>query len=230
MRALEREAAASRGLLETLLARSKETTSQQSFQEADANIISYAAIPEDPSFPREDIVLAGVSVFAVFLGLFLVFIIEHLDKGFRSMEQVERMMGVAPLGLIPTLTGVGTIGKKPERYILEKPASAFGEAIRRLHTALLLSDANLGALSSRPTTHSVHRTQLSSYDEWRRQRTVIRFRRCPGDPRAQRVISRASWRFHARFSLQFSTCIPDVAMAGRLIFRDKPLCGGKVRL
>jgi capsular exopolysaccharide synthesis family protein len=75
------------------------------------------------------------------MGLFLTFIIEHLDQGFRSMEQVERMMGVIPLGLVPKLTGLGAVGKKPERYVLEKPASAFGEAVRRLYTALLLSGA-----------------------------------------------------------------------------------------
>ncbi len=140
MRALEREATASQGLLEILLTRSKETTSQENFQEADANILSYAPVPTKPSYPKKVLVLAGASVFGVFLGLLLAFMMEQLDQGFRSMEQIERMMGVMPLGLVPTLTGLGAVGKKPERYILEKPASAFGEAIRRLHTALLLSD------------------------------------------------------------------------------------------
>ncbi|MCZ6861862.1 MAG: polysaccharide biosynthesis tyrosine autokinase [Alphaproteobacteria bacterium] len=138
LQALEREATASQSLLEILLIRSKETASQQSFQEADANILSYAATPEYPSFPKKGIVVAGATVFGAILGLLLAFVMEQLDQGFRSMEQVERMMGIIPLGLVPRLAGLGLVGKKPERYVLEKPASAYGEAIRKLHTSLLL--------------------------------------------------------------------------------------------
>ncbi len=142
LRALEREAAASRALLETLLARAKETSSQQDFQQPDANILSAAAIPQEPSFPQKGIILAMAFVLAILLGALLVMVIERLDSGFRSMEQVERLMGVVPLGLVPALKGLAAIGRKPEGYILEKPASAFGEAIRSLHTNLLLSDAD----------------------------------------------------------------------------------------
>ena len=142
LRALEREAVASRTLLENLLARSKETISQADFQQADATILSYAAVPQFPSYPKKKLILAVAFVGAVFLGLLLVFVVEQLDLGFRSMEQIERLMGVAPLGLVPALTGLEAIGRKPESYILDKPASAFGEAIRSLHTNLLLSSAD----------------------------------------------------------------------------------------
>lgn len=139
IRALEREAAASGLLLETLLARSKETASQQNFQEADANILSYAPVPTKPSYPRKILILAGSTVFAIILGVLMAFAVEQFDVGFRSSEQVGRMMGLASLGLVPALTGLAAVGRKPERYILEKPASAFGEAIRRLYTILQLS-------------------------------------------------------------------------------------------
>lgn len=139
LRALEREATAARTLLETLLARSKETASQQTFQQADATVVSYGPIPKTPSYPQKRLILAGAFVFAFPLGVLLVFLIEQLDLGFRSTEQVERAMGATPLGLVPALKGVGTLLAKPERYILEKPGSAYGESIRRLYTMLQLS-------------------------------------------------------------------------------------------
>ncbi len=139
LRALEREATASRTLLENLLARSKETSSQQNLQHADANILSYATVPNNPSFPNMALMLGASLVGAVLLGVLLAFAIEQFDQGFRSVEQIERLMGATSLGLIPMLSGLGVIGKKPENYILEKPQSAFGEAIRSLHTNVLLS-------------------------------------------------------------------------------------------
>ncbi len=140
LRAFEREAAASRSLLEQLLARSKETSSQEDFQQADASIVSEAAAPALPSFPKKTLlllvsfVLASVASIAVAVGL------EYLDLGFRSMDQIERQLGVAPLGLVPALKGIRSIGKSPQDYILENPTSAFGESIRSMHTNLLLSD------------------------------------------------------------------------------------------
>ena len=51
LRSLEMDAFASRTLLENLLERTKQTTSQENFQQADANVVSYAAEPRSPSFP-----------------------------------------------------------------------------------------------------------------------------------------------------------------------------------
>ncbi len=140
LRALEREATASRTLLEQLLARSKETTSQEDFQQADANIVSPAATPRNPSFPKKSILLLVSFVFASVVSITVAGILEYLDFGFRSMDQIERLMGVPPLGLVPALRGMRAIGKKPQDYILEHPTSAFGESIRTMHTNLLLSD------------------------------------------------------------------------------------------
>ena len=72
-------------------------------------------------------------------GLLLVFAIEQLDAGFRSGAQIEQATGVPVLGLLPTLSGLGKVGKSPESYILEHPTSAFSESIRTLYTSILLS-------------------------------------------------------------------------------------------
>ena len=141
LRALEREADANRLLFETFLIRLKETTAQESFQQSDSAILSRADVPEIPSFPNKRRLLLLSLLGAVSLGVLLAFAIEKLDRGFRSMEQVLQMMGAAPLGLVPALKGLRRLGKTPSAYILEKPASAFSEAIRSLRTSILLADA-----------------------------------------------------------------------------------------
>jgi polysaccharide biosynthesis transport protein len=139
LHALEREAEASRILLETFLARSKETGSQQDFQQADATLISPAAVPERPSYPRRKLLLMAAVGGAGFLGLMLALGVEMLDHGFRSMEQIERQLGVRPLCLVPAIKGPAKLRRSPDRHILENPASAYAEAIRSLYTGLLLS-------------------------------------------------------------------------------------------
>lgn len=140
LRALEREATASRTLLENLLQRTKQTVSQESFQQADASVLSYAATPDKPSFPKKNIIFPLIFLVASGLGVVLAFIIEKLDLGFRSAEQLTKAMGVSSLGLVPVISKLATIGKSPPDYILENPGSAYGEAIRSLYTNLLLSD------------------------------------------------------------------------------------------
>jgi polysaccharide biosynthesis transport protein len=139
LRALEREAEASRALLETFLARSKETGSQKDFQQADATVISRADVPLSPSYPRTKLLLIAAVGGAGFLGLMLALGIEMLDHGFRSMEQIERQMGAPPLGLVPAIKGLAKLRHGPDMHLLEQPASAHAEAIRNLYISLVLS-------------------------------------------------------------------------------------------
>jgi capsular exopolysaccharide synthesis family protein len=140
LRSFEREANASRTLLENLLERTKQTTSQQSFQQADASVLSYSPVPKLPSYPKKRIIVPLILIAALLLGIALAFVMEQLDLGFRSAEQIVRLFGVRSLGLVPLTSKLSTMGKTPQDYILENPQSAFGEAVRSLYTNVLLSD------------------------------------------------------------------------------------------
>jgi len=137
LRALEREAEASRSLLATMLARQKETVSQEDadFQQADARVISPADIPLEPSFPQPALVIALALIAATILGLIIILVIELLDDGFRSGEEIERLTGVPSIGFVPRVPDTGShdtlLG-----YIAAKPSTAFGEAIRTLNWSL----------------------------------------------------------------------------------------------
>ena len=69
-------------------------------------------------------------------------VIEHLDHGFRSMTQIEQAMGVPALGLVPMIGGLDKLRSEPFDYIVERPVSAFGEAVRSLYTSILLSNVD----------------------------------------------------------------------------------------
>jgi capsular exopolysaccharide synthesis family protein len=136
LQALQREAEANQNLLEIVLARFKEISAQQSFQQADATILAQAALPRNPSFPNKSILLSLTVVCSIFLGLLIAFAVDQSDSGLRSMEQVEQWMGMAPLGLIPALNEIEQIGQKPTKYILKHPNSAYSESIRTLYANL----------------------------------------------------------------------------------------------
>jgi polysaccharide biosynthesis transport protein len=142
LRALEREADASRNLYETFLARFKETGQQHDLQQADARIISSADLPREPSFPRKGLIVGLALILSFAIGIVLIIVIEQLDHGFRSMTQIEQATGLPALGLIPMINGLKSMNTAPYDYVVEKPSSAYGESLRSLYTSILLSNVD----------------------------------------------------------------------------------------
>lgn len=139
LRELEREAEANRVLLETFLARFKETTNQQDIQQADARIISRADVPLDPSFPNKKLILALVIFASAGLGVGLAFLLEMLDNGYRTLDQIKTDLGLRGVGIIPMLATNKLQGVSVEDYLIEKPSSSFAESHRNVHASLLYS-------------------------------------------------------------------------------------------
>lgn len=142
MRALEREAAASRTLLETFLARAQETSSQEGYQQPDAHIIAQANVPGVPSFPKKALLVAAGFLASLAFAVLLAFLLEAMDSGFRSEEQVEEVLGISSLGLVPSLKRFGRKSKQLSTYVIQHPTSAYTESIRSLYTGLRLSNGD----------------------------------------------------------------------------------------
>jgi len=135
LRALEREATANKVLFETFLGRFKETASTQGIEQADARVISFAEVPLDASFPKKNLMITVSVIGALFFALFLAFIIEMLNPGVRSPEQVSQLFNLTTLGIIPKATNI----KIPVlQYLLEKPQSSLVEALNTLRISLSL--------------------------------------------------------------------------------------------
>ncbi|MEZ5667852.1 MAG: polysaccharide biosynthesis tyrosine autokinase [Alphaproteobacteria bacterium] len=122
-----------------LLARQMEVQTQTNDTvQADARVISEAVVPDQPAFPNTKLMLAAAVAGSLVIGAVLALLAEFMDAGFRSMTQVETMTGAPALGLMPMTKG----GKEPHIVAMENPNSAYGEAVRSLRTALLLSSAD----------------------------------------------------------------------------------------
>jgi len=133
LRALEREAQANRVLFETFLSRFKETASTQGIEQADARVISFAEPPLDASFPKKKLLLIVSFLGALFFAVVLVFVLEMLNPGVRSPEQVQALFKMATLGIVPK---VADLKIKPHEYILDKPHSSLAEAVNTLRVSL----------------------------------------------------------------------------------------------
>ncbi|HEU0070909.1 MAG TPA: polysaccharide biosynthesis tyrosine autokinase [Alphaproteobacteria bacterium] len=142
LRALDSEVKANKQLYETILSRFKEADVQeQGIQEADARVISHAIEPSAPFYPKTRFMLISAFVLSAMLGIGLAILLEFLDNGFRSLNQLEGMTGLPTLGLVPMLRG-SQRGKKAFQVVAEQPNSPFGEAVRTLRTSLLLSNVD----------------------------------------------------------------------------------------
>lgn len=138
LRQLEREGQSSRAVYEDFLKRFKELREQQDIQQPDARVLSAATLPGSPVFPRYGLTMLAALVVGLVLGSVVILIIERLDGGFRTGDQIERFTSRPLIGMIPGLSR-STLGKLiPARFAIEKPASAYAEALRSAYTAITL--------------------------------------------------------------------------------------------
>jgi capsular exopolysaccharide synthesis family protein len=138
LRELQREADANKLLYENFLTKFKQTSSEEDIQQADARLVSSALPPRIPSFPKKTVLVGFSFLVSLLIGAAAAFILERLDNGFRSAEQVEKLLGVSTLGLVP-----GIVRQElPQDVVVKRPTSQYSEAIRSIRTALRYSDVD----------------------------------------------------------------------------------------
>lgn len=132
LRELERQAAANKMLYENFLAKFKETSAQQDIQQPDARLVAPAVPPTGASYPDRPRLMHMAALLAIASGFGLAYLLEYLDNGFRTAEQVEQALDIRALGLVP---GTGR-GEVPQKLVVEQPKSLYAEAVRSVRTAL----------------------------------------------------------------------------------------------
>ncbi|MHA1112888.1 MAG: GumC family protein [Alphaproteobacteria bacterium] len=144
LRALESEVRANTQLHDTLLARLNETRVQEDdLQPADARIISRATPIYVPFYPRKKLLILAAVFFGLVVAVAFAFILEYLDSGFRSLHQMEANAGAPALAMVPWLKEVRRKRLHPHQYLMSKPNSAYGESVRSLRTAIMLSQPEM---------------------------------------------------------------------------------------
>jgi exopolysaccharide transport family protein len=157
---LQREAEANRTLYESYLARSKETTAQESLEMPDSRVVTKAGIPIRPSSPKTLLILGLAIVLGLGTGTVLAFLADYLDGRVKTLEQAEAISGVPALAAVPLINsrelagrarrGSSDLGRydpnmkllppslQPPlmRYAIDEPGTFFAEAIRAVRLAL----------------------------------------------------------------------------------------------
>jgi succinoglycan biosynthesis transport protein ExoP len=122
------------------------------------NVVDHAIAPREPVGPQRLVIVAVSALIAVLLGICLATFLEYLDNTVRSAEDVEVMLGLPALAVIPAVAsramgrrflpsigennaGNGNALTRPELLIDAEPRWSIAEAYKQLRTSILLSTA-----------------------------------------------------------------------------------------
>jgi exopolysaccharide transport family protein len=161
LRELQREAEANRTQYESYLARSKETTAQESLEMPDSRIVTKASVPIRPSSPKTMPILGLALMLGLGAGSVLAFLADYLDDRIKTLDRAEAIAGVPALAAVPLigareLAGLARRGRKElgrydpkatkllpaplqpplTRYAIDQPGTFFAEAVRAVRLAL----------------------------------------------------------------------------------------------
>lgn len=162
---LKREVDTNKQLYEGLLQRLKEASVSASLKASNIRIVDAAEPPTKPIRPKIPLNLSAAAVLGLGLGVCFAFIQERLDDTVKGTDDVERLLGLTAVGLIPTVPqlngshGASELlehGKTPKEngndrrpdtawHRVDAPGTehaALVEAFRSLRTAILLSTAD----------------------------------------------------------------------------------------
>lgn len=68
------------------------------------SIVNPPVVPDEPSFPKRWMLLAGGPALGLALGLVLLFLVELIMRPIRDPAALTQLFGEAPLGVIPTVS------------------------------------------------------------------------------------------------------------------------------
>jgi len=142
LRQLQREAQSTRAIYEDFLSRSQEVREQQNIQQPDARVLSPSSVGPDKVYPRYGLTMFVAMLVGLGIGVVTITVLERLDNGFRTGDQIERLTGRPLVGMIPRLAR-GKLGRfTPARFAIENPTSAYAEALRSAFTAITLGSGD----------------------------------------------------------------------------------------
>ncbi len=128
---LKREVDTNRALYNGLLQRFKEVDIAGGVGANNVFVVDRAQVPKRPSSPRKGRALLLALALGLGIGLGTAYLLEQLDDTIRTPEEIERLAGLATLGVIPKVANDQALVAD-----FADPRSAISEAYRSLCTAL----------------------------------------------------------------------------------------------
>jgi capsular exopolysaccharide synthesis family protein len=150
---LRRDYETNQQLYEGLLQRLKEAGISSGLRSSNIHVVDRARPPINPVRPRKSLNLLLSLVVGLALGCSLALFNEYLDNSVKIPEEVEQLVNLPVLGIIPAVSSVmsyaarrrplpqsaATTGTTSELATVSQPQSVVSEAYRALRTSILLS-------------------------------------------------------------------------------------------
>ncbi|MDQ3918274.1 MAG: polysaccharide biosynthesis tyrosine autokinase, partial [Acidobacteriota bacterium] len=179
-RIIQQEIETNKQLLDGLLQRAKENDVMLAGTLNNVRVVDYAIAPDDPVGPRRLLATLLAFVVSLAVGVGLAFLLEFLDDTLRTSDDIEKVLMLPAIGVIPSagrsgrklaaapktdLALANVMNAEPALLLNSDGRSALAEAFRHLRTSVLLSTAgrpprSLVVTSSQPsegkTTTSVN--------------------------------------------------------------------------
>lgn len=136
-RELERWAATSAQLYESLIQRQKDIRERDELVDPEATILSLASAPSRPSSPNPILFVLPALIASLICASLLALTLERLDKGLRSEREINDALGLPCIGLVPRIPRrhLSHLGK----YLRAKPFSPYASALWSVVAALRMA-------------------------------------------------------------------------------------------
>jgi capsular exopolysaccharide synthesis family protein len=144
---LQREYEQNRTLYDALQQRLETAKVEAGLDALEVDTVDEAVPPVNPNLRPASVIIGSTTLFFLLGGIVIAFIVEALDTSLQGIHEIEAVMQMPSLALVPRSKRVGveagTSASAAQRNInvLTQPKSQFAEAFRSLQTALMLSTA-----------------------------------------------------------------------------------------
>ena len=136
---LERNLESNQALYKGLLGRMKDAAVAATMVPSNVAVINPSEEPYTPYKPKPRLYLALALVLGAMMGMGTAFFLEYLDNSIKTVEELEKIVHIPSLGLIPMVENGATPKTALETITYFDPRSQISEAVSHIRSAIMLS-------------------------------------------------------------------------------------------
>ncbi|CAN5197844.1 polysaccharide biosynthesis tyrosine autokinase [soil metagenome] len=137
---LARDAASKRTAYERIAQMSLESAQAARNSIAQAEIVDRAQPPRTPAWPDRHLFFLLAGIVSLGAGFAAATIQESMKPGFRSVDDIEKLLGISLLASVPRMNGkAGGSALSPADSLIRYPASMFAESLRNLQASVIVA-------------------------------------------------------------------------------------------